>query len=447
MLPSTWDEVLARVRSQEDPELCDPWLDRLTYKQTRDGVVLLVTPNHLYREWIVSNLEPVLLKHLRDITTEDFRIDYELADADAANSEPPAPAPTERPSGPAVSSSSLQMNAGQTFSSFVVGKGNQFAQAACESVANNPGQNYNPLFLFGGVGLGKTHLLNAVANRMVAHNPSARIVYLSAEEFTNELIHSIRLKRMDAFREKYRTSCDALLVDDIQTLSGKVQTQEEFFHTFNALHSSGRQIVVTADRYPKDIEGLEERLRSRFDWGLAADIQPPDAETKVAILLRKADQEGAELPQDVAFFIAHNASNNVRELEGMLTRLVAMSSFQSEPISLDFARDALRGYLKVETAEIQPDRIIQGVARHFSLKVSDIKGKRKTKQIARPRQIAMYLMKMHTSLSLPEIGRRFGGRHHTTVLHSVRKVKQDLSDASFEARLESVRKSLGLPRI
>jgi len=250
---------------------------------------------------------------------------------------------------------------------------------------------------------------------------------------------------MEEFREKYRRRCDALLVDDIQFLAGKDRTQEEFFHTFNALHSSGRQIVVTADRYPKDIQGLEERLRSRFDWGLVADVQPPDTETKVAILRKKSDEEGIELPQDVAFFIARHASSNIRELEGTLTRLLAMSNFHAAPITLDFARRCLEGYLQVNEPDTSLESIQSGVAKFFNVKVQDLKGPRRTKQIVMPRQIAMFLSRRHTGLSLPEIGKRFGGRDHTTVIHAIRKVEGQIGkDPSFSKKLDLVARTVGL---
>ncbi len=446
MLRSTWDEVCARVRQVEDPFFHDPWLDRLTFVDADDARVILATPNRLYVEWIQENLEPRLLEHINAVTTRPYQIDYEL-DVTAG----PGRGGAQRihhveDSEPTAPSHESHLNVRHTFESFVVGSGNQFATAACQNVADAPARNYNPLFLFGGVGLGKTHLLHAIGNRALQSNPNARVLYLSANDFTTELINCIRFKRMEEFREKFRRNCDILLMDDIEFLAGKDRTQEEFFHTFEALHGSGRQIIVTADRYPKDIQGLEERLRSRFDWGLVADIQPPDTETKVAILRRKADEEAIELPNDVAFFIARHANGNVRELEGTLTRLLAMSSFHAAPITIEFARNSLNGYLQMEQRQATVDSIQSGVARFFEVKVQDLKGPRRTKQIVIPRQIAMYLTRKHTGLSLPEIGKRFGGRDHTTVLHAVRKVNQVRGDdPNYRTRLEGVTRSLGLP--
>ncbi len=446
MLRSTWDEVCARVRREEDPFFHDPWLDRLTFVTSDDDTVVLATPNRLYVEWIQENLEPRLQNHIHAVTERRVDIEYRLEaivrtptgsnGAAAFNGDFAAPG----------GESAFRLNPRQSFESFVVGNGNQFAMAACQNVAENPAINYNPLFLFGGVGLGKTHLLNSIGNVMIDRNPRARVVYLSAEEFTTELINSLRFKRMEEFREKYRRRCDALLVDDIQFLGGKERTQEEFFHTFNALHGARKQIVVTADRYPKDIDGLEERLRSRFDWGLVADIQPPDTETKVAILRKKADEEGIELPAEVAFFIARHAGNNIRELEGTLTRLLAMSSFHAAPVTLEFAKKCLEGYLQVQQATASVETIMGGVAKFFNVKLADLRGPRRTKQLVTPRQIAMFLIRKHTSLSLPEIGKRFGGRDHTTVIHAVKKVdRETLRDAAYRNKLDLVARTLGLP--
>lgn len=446
MLRSTWDEVCARVRREEDPFFHDPWLDRLSFVASEADRIILATPNRLYVEWIQENLEPRLHGHIRAVTERPYAIDYQLDDAVAADRGGFRGEPSRQPNPPSHSAHQAHLNTRQIFETFVVGSGNQFATAACQNVADNPARNYNPLFLFGGVGLGKTHLLNAIGNRVRLRDPRARVLYLSANDFTTELINCIRFKRMEEFREKFRRNCDVLLMDDIEFLGGKERTQEEFFHTFEALHGSGRQIVVTADRYPKDIEGLEERLRSRFDWGLVADIQPPDTETKVAILRRKADDEGIALPNEVAFFVARHCNGNIRELEGTLTRLLAMSSFHAAPLNVDFARRSLQGYLQVEEQSTNIDAIQSGVARFFGVKVQDLKGPRRTRQVVVPRQIAMYLARQHTGLSLPEIGKRFGNRDHTTVLHAVRKVKATKTkDSSYRTRLEGVTRSLGLP--
>ncbi len=443
LLRTQWDEVCARVRAKEDPFFHDPWLDRIAFLHSDDSTLTLATPNRLYVDFIQENLEPRLMRYLREVTERAWSIDYELDSQLGPEQAQPAaasfdPEPLPEPLG-------FRLDPRQSFEAFIVGSGNQFASAACQNVAEHPARNYNPLFIFGGVGLGKTHLLNSIGNRMLEKNPRSRIVFLSAEDFTNEMINSLRFKRMEEFREKYRRQCDVLLVDDIQFLAGRERTQEEFFHTFNALHGSGRQIVVTADRYPKDIDGLEERLRSRFDWGLVADVQPPDTETKVAILRKRSDEEGIELPHDVAFFIARYATSNIRELEGTLTRLLAMARFHGAAITLEFARSCLEGYLQVGAPQASIDTILDGVARFFNVKPSDLKGPRRTKQVVMPRQIAMYLARKNTGMSLPEIGRRFGGRDHTTVIHAVRKVTKQMDEPTFKGKVDLVARSLGLP--
>jgi chromosomal replication initiator protein len=453
LLRSHWDEVCDLVRRHEDPFFHDPWLERIAFVGATKGTITLATPNRLYVEFIQENLEPKVLHHLKSVRDGSWAISYTLDSSLgpttdqvlALNEDLPRKSNQDHSEAPITNPWQFRLNPTQNFTSFIVGSGNQFASAACQNVAESPAQNYNPLFIFGGVGLGKTHLLNAIGNRILSMRRESRIVFISAEDFTNELINSLRYKRMEEFREKYRRRCDALLVDDIQFLAGKERTQEEFFHTFNALHSSGRQIVVTADRYPKDIEGLEERLRSRFDWGLVADVQPPDTETKVAILRKKSDEEGIELPQDVAFFIARHASSNIRELEGTLTRLLAMSNFHAAPITLEFARRCLEGYLQLNEPETSLESIQSGVAKFFNVKVQDLKGPRRTKQVVMPRQIAMFLSRRHTGLSLPEIGKRFGGRDHTTVIHAVRKVERQLgSDPSFSKKMDLVARTVGL---
>ena len=452
LLLSQWEEVCGRVRATEEAFFHDPWLDRISFISSVEDTLVLATPNRLYVEFIQENLEPLLLAHLGEVTGETYSINYQL-DASLESYRAPSVEPILSPPGQAPvargpsygTPSRFHPNPRKTFASFIIGGGNQFAAAAAQNVADFPAKNYNPLFIFGGVGLGKTHLLNAIGNRILERDPNARLVYMSAEDFTNEMIHAIRYRRMEAFRERYRLGCDALLVDDIQSLGGKMQTQEEFFHTFNALHNSGRQIVVTADRYPKDIVGLEERLRSRFDWGLVADVQPHDTETKVAILRKKADEEGIELPHDVAFFVARHATSNIRLLEGILTRLLAMSSFHAAPITLDFARSCLEGFLQIEDPQISVDSIVSSVAKFFNIKVQDMKGPRRTRQLVVPRQVAMFLARRHTGLSLPEIGKHFGGRDHTTVMHAVRKIeKQIATDEIFRRKIEMVRKSTGL---
>jgi chromosomal replication initiator protein len=334
------------------------------------------------------------------------------------------------------------INPRYTFSDFVVGNSNQFCHAAAMRVAEKPGQSYNPLFIYGGVGLGKTHLLHAIGNSVLQRNPSSRVLYMSSETFTNELILALRHAKMEEFKKRLRT-IEVLLIDDIQFISGKERTQEEFFHTFNALYSAKRQIVITSDKIPTDIPGIEERLQTRFSWGLTADLQAPDFETRVAILKQKAILEEFHLPHEVSHLIAERISSNVRELEGALTRLHAMSSIQSVPISLDMAKSALKPLLQPKVVNITVDDIKKAVANHFNIKVTEIISKRRTKNLSFPRHIAMYLCRKHTTASYPEIGEHFGGRDHSSVIHAASVVSSKLStDGKVREIIENLEKAI-----
>src|SRR5580704_11368772 len=319
--------------------------------------------------------------------------------------------------------SAAQLNPRYTFDAFVIGSGNQFAHAACQAVAERPSKAYNPLFLYGGVGMGKTHLMQAIGHEIKKRLPQAAICYVSSEKFTNEMINSLRYDKMISFRDKFR-GVEVLLIDDIQFLTGKERTQEEFFHTFNALHDTMKQIVIASDRSPKELAEIEDRLRSRFEWGLIADIQPPDLETKVAILQKKAEQEKVTLPTDVALYVAQNIRSNVRELEGALIRLVAHSSLIGAEITLPYAQQVLKNFIDSQAHKVTIESIQKAVAEQFGLRLVEIKAKNNSRAIVYPRQIAMYLAKHLTEASLPEIGRQFGGKHHTTVLHSVEKIDE-----------------------
>jgi chromosomal replication initiator protein len=329
------------------------------------------------------------------------------------------------------------LNPKYTFDSFVVGSSNQFAHAAARAVAEIPSKSYNPLFIYGGVGLGKTHLMHAIGHYILARQKKLNLLYISTDRFINEMINAIRFDRLPAFRQKYR-SIDVLLIDDIQFIAGKDRTQEEFFHIFNALHDAQKQIVISCDCPPRQIPTLEERLHSRFEWGLIADIQPPDIETKVAILRKKAEAERVEIPENVALFIASKVRTNIRELEGSLIRLIAYASLTGRDIDLPLAHDTLRDLLHSEDRPVTIEMIQKFVADHYSLKISDLKAKNNSKSVAVPRQIAMYLTKTLTAASLPEIGKDFGGKHHSTVIHSVRKI-DDLrkQDPEFDRLINS----------
>src|SRR5947209_17082107 len=316
-----------------------------------------------------------------------------------------------------------QLNPKYTFDAFVIGSGNQFAHAACQAVAERPSKAYNPLFLYGGVGMGKTHLMQAIGHEIKRRSPQSAICYISSEKFTNEMINSLRYDKMISFRDKFR-GVDVLLIDDIQFLTGKERTQEEFFHTFNALHESMKQIVIASDRSPKELAEIEDRLRSRFEWGLIADIQPPDLETKVAILQKKAESERVALPMEVALFIASNIRSNVRELEGALIRLIAYCSLTGIEITLSTAQQVLKNFIEAQSKKITIESIQKAVAEQFGLRSGEIKTKNNSRSIVYPRQVAMYLTKHLTEASLPEIGRQFGGKHHTTVMHSIDKIEE-----------------------
>jgi len=336
-----------------------------------------------------------------------------------------------------------QLNPRYTFDAFVIGSGNQFAHAACQAVAERPSKAYNPLFLYGGVGMGKTHLMQAIGHEIKKRMPQAAICYVSSEKFTNEMINSLRYDRMTSFRDKFR-GVDVLLVDDIQFLAQKERTQEEFFHTFNALHESMKQIVIASDRPPKELAEVEDRLRSRFEWGLIADIQPPDLETKVAILQKKAEQEKVTLPTDVALYVASNIRSNVRELEGALIRLVAHSSLIGAEITLPYAQQVLKNFIDSQARKVTIESIQKAVAEQFGLRLVEIKAKNNSRAIVYPRQIAMYLAKHLTEASLPEIGRQFGGKHHTTVLHSVEKIDgQRKNDKDLNRLVNKLTEQLG----
>jgi chromosomal replication initiator protein len=427
---TTWTLLCDRLRRALAPEEFATWIAPLKVKDDNEDALVLAAPNARFVHTVEENYRDVIDREAAAVRDELFQVHITADEAE----EPPAPT--------AERESAARLNPKYTFDTFVVGASNQFAHAAARAVAESPARSYNPLFLYGGVGLGKTHLLHAIGHRIRERGGDLRLQYLTAEQFVNQLINSIRFKSTHSFRERYR-SIDVLLVDDIQFLANKERTQEEFFHTFNALYTSQKQIILTSDSSPRNIPSIEERLRSRFEWGLIADIQPPDLETKVAILRRKADLDGVELPDEVALFIAHQVKSNVRELEGLLNRVVAFASLTGKPVALDLARDTLRDILPEEGRRPSAAEIIKFVARHYGLKVGEIKSKSNAKQIAFPRQVAMYLCKQLTELSYPEIGRQFNDKHHSTVMYSVDKIEQLRgTDAELSRTLESMTKHL-----
>jgi len=386
-------------------------------------------------DWVVKFYSEILQESLKEINLSGYKIiwtapDVEVVEAERPSSEELYFEPKPRPVIHGVTTNFRQLdpidttlNPKYTFDKFVVGSGNQFAHAAALGAAEAPGTTYNPLFIYGGVGLGKTHLMHAIGHSIRHRNSSLRVAYITSEKFMNELINAIRFDKTPAFRDKYR-SIDVLLMDDVQFMAGKERTQEEFFHTFNTLHNNQKQIVISSDCPPREIPTLEERLHSRFEWGLIADIEPPDLETKVAILKRKADLDGFHLPDDIAIFMAGKIKSNVRELEGSLVRLVAIASLKGLPLSKMLAQEALKNIIDSEhPAGLTMDRISRTVASHYQMTVEELKSKSNSRAIAVPRQVAMYLCKKLTRHSFPEIGREFGGKHHTTVMHSVDKIE------------------------
>ena len=424
-----WDEVLAKVEAKVNRHSFATWFRPTTFQALRGSSLLVQVPNSQFKDWLVRNYQGIIAESLQDLGRGDVEVVFECESMPASGAE----AVPERE----VAAGSTALNPKYTFESFVVGSSNQFAHAAARAVAEIPSKSYNPLFLYGGVGLGKTHLMHAIGHYIQARNRHLNLVYISSDRFINEMINAIRFDRLPAFRQKYR-AVDVLLVDDIQFIAGKDRTQEEFFHIFNALHDAQKQIVSSSDCPPRQIPTLEERLHSRFEWGLIADIQAPDIETKVAILRKKAEAERVEIPENVALFIASKVRTNIRELEGSLIRLIAYASLTGRDIDLTLAQEILRDLLHTEDKPITIEMIQKFVADQFGVKINELKAKNNSKMVAGPRQIAMYLIKTLTAASLPEIGKAFGGKHHSTVIHSVRKIDTlRKRDPEFDRRINS----------
>jgi chromosomal replication initiator protein len=431
-----WTACLNRLQGKLSEQQLNTWL-RPLHAQEGDGHLRLLAPNQFVLEHVREHFLPAIKGTVDELGHGDQAWNVALGIGGPEAAPRPAeparmarPAPAVRPGGPGGPVSNL--NPAFTFETFVEGKSNQLARAASLQVADNPGVAYNPLFIYGAVGLGKTHLMHAIGHRILDRIPEGRIIYLHSERFVADMIKALQHNAIDEFKQHYRTA-DALLIDDIQFFAGKERSQEEFFHTFNALLEGQQQIILTSDRYPKEVEGLEERLRSRFGWGLTIAIEPPELETRVAILQRKAEQSGVELPSEVAFFMAKRIRSNVRELEGSLRRVIANAHFTGKAITVDFAKDALRDLLAVQSKLVTLENIQKTVAEYFRVKVSDLHSARRSRSITRPRQMAMALAKELTQHSLPEIGQAFGGRDHTTVIHACRKVAElRESDANVE---------------
>jgi chromosomal replication initiator protein len=439
-----WNNALANIEKKISKPSFETWL-KSTKAHSLQGDTLTVTaPNEFARDWLEERYSQLIAGILYDITGEELGVKFIIPqNQNEVEDEIPIPQKRNIKDDDHQELPLNMLNPKYTFDTFVIGSGNRFAHAASLAVAEAPAKAYNPLFIYGGVGLGKTHLMHAIGHYVQDHNPSAKVVYLSSEKFTNEFINSIRDNKAVDFRNKYR-NVDVLLIDDIQFLAGKEQTQEEFFHTFNTLHEESKQIVISSDRPPKEIPTLEDRLRSRFEWGLITDITPPDLETRIAILRKKAKAEGLDIPNEVMLYIANQIDSNIRELEGALIRVVAYSSLINKDINADLAAEALKDIIPSSKPRVITIHEIQRVVgEHFNVKLEDFKAKKRTKSVAFPRQIAMYLSRELTDFSLPKIGEEFGGRDHTTVIHAHEKISKLIqTDAQFQKQLNEINELL-----
>ena len=435
-----WLKVTDTLKERVGQQNFDIWIKPIHFISGEGEKVELEVPNRFFKEWINEHYSVHIKEAVSLLTRAPCILQFRIRN-EKTNGKDPASQPSPSYEQHFLNPSQPIFNPKYTFDHFVVGASNQFAHAACLAVADSPAKNYNPLFIYGGVGLGKTHLLHAIGYHILQHRilPEVRkICYISSEEFTNELINSLRYEKMDEFRNKFRRM-DILLIDDIQFIAGKERTQAEFFHTFNSLYEARKQIVVTSDKFPKDIPNFEERLRSRFEWGLIADIQPPDTETKVAILRKKAEMENIALPNDVAFFLASQIDSNIRILEGSLIRIGAFASLTKTSIDVQLAKEVLKNIIKPKEEFISIDLIQKVVSNFFNIKISDLKVKRKYKGYVLPRQVAMYLSRKLTNASLLEIGDKFGGKDHSTVLHSIKKIEQKMNqETSFKEMIENL---------
>ena len=419
---SIWDQILSRVETKVNRHSFFTWFKPTAFVSDGGSSITVRVPNPLFKDWLTKHYSVVLSEALAEVRRSGASLVF-VAEGTAVApvveaEQPPSDVESDQTRVP-----SAGLNPRYTFDTFIVGPSNQFAHAACRAVAEAPSRSYNPLFIYGGVGLGKTHLMHAIGQYVLQHDPELKLTYISSERFMNEMINALRYDRILDFRERYR-SVDILLVDDIQFVSGKEGTQTEFFHTFNALYDAQKQIVLSSDHPPHEIPALEERLRSRFEWGLIADIQPPDIETRVAILKRKAEAEAVPLPDGVAMYIAGRIKSNIRELEGSLIRLIAYASLTGREISLELTQEILKNVIDQDTKGVTIEAIQRFISDYYQLKMGDLKSRNNSKSVAMPRQIAMYLCKSLTHASLPEIGRSFGGKHHSTVIHSLKKVEE-----------------------
>ncbi len=443
-LSDLWEKTLNIIKAELTEVGFNTWIKCIEPAGITQDTIVLTVPNEFTKGILEARYKDLISNAIKLVTSKKYEINFLLAsDEMVKDLEAPTAKEKNKPKQSQDELSTSYLNPKYTFDTFVIGNSNRFAHAASLAVAESPAKAYNPLFIYGGVGLGKTHLMHAIGHYILDTTPSAKVVYVSSEKFTNELINSIKDDKNVDFRNKYR-NVDVLLIDDIQFIAGKERTQEEFFHTFNALHESNKQIIISSDRPPKEIPTLEDRLRSRFEWGLIADIQPPDYETRIAILKKKADVENLNIPNEVMVYIANKIQSNIRELEGALIRIVAFSSLTNREISVDLASEALKDIISNKNSKQITAALIQDVvASYYNLRIDDFKSKRRTRNVAFPRQIAMYLARKLTDLSLPKIGEEFGGRDHTTVIHAYEKISADLErDDGLKDTLDELVKKL-----
>ncbi len=440
-----WSESLAILKTKISEQNISTWIEPIQPVNITGNILTIEVPNKFIKDWIKDNYKKNIEETLSLVGAINYSINIKINKKRNTKKIIETPDENTDIKKPIKKIEVLpNINPKYTFDTFVSGTSNQFAHAAAMAVSKNPATTYNPLFIYGGVGLGKTHLINAIGNEIYKNNSATKICYYSSEKFTNELINSLRHAKMNEFRNKFR-SIDILLIDDIQFIAGKKSTQEEFFHTFNSLYESHKQIIVTSDKFPKEIPDLEERLRSRFEWGLIADIQAPDTETKQAILNMKADQNNIKLPEDVIYFLANSISNNVRELEGYLIRIGAYSSLTSTPITVEMTKQILKDILIENSKEVTIEKIQKNIADHFQIKISELKSTKRQKNIVLPRQISMYICRNLTNLSYPEIGSKFGGKDHSTIIHAVKKIERLMAeDIQMKTMIEKLIENLGI---
>ena len=426
-----WEQALQRIQSNLPSQTYDTWFRSLGPLEFDGSTLVLEVPSQFYVDWLDQHYRPLIETSVASVAERSVGVAFHV------RSDSPA-AVEERQHTPLPVRDESNLSPQSTFDTFIVGSGNQFAHAVCQAVAQSPGERYNPLFVYGGVGLGKTHLMHAIGQQVREQRRGARVFFVTAEKFMNEMIYSIQHATTLEFKSRYRTA-DVLLIDDIQFLAGKESTQEEFFHTFNTLHSAHKQIVLTSDGPPNSITALEERLISRFTWGVIADLQPPDLETRVAIVKKKAELQGRHVPNEIALLLASNIKTNIRDLEGSLSRLLAFSDLTNHPLTVEFAQDVLRDQIKPDLARVDVLDIQRAVARHFGISEESLRGRRRTDTIAFPRQVGMYVTRQITDLSLAEIGAKFGGRDHTTVLHACSKIEHLMTtDRDLRAVVEDL---------